>query len=185
MDDAISGTLLRITALLRDLGIRYAVTGGVVSARYGEPRTTRDVDIVATFTNALQIASLLSALEQNNYVIDSAHAREAIRDQKMFTALDLTTYFKVDFHVGEQIPGELSRARKEELLPGITIPVLTPEDAIISKLLWIQKGSFRSRRDVVGIMQRRRDLEWDYLHDMTRQMNVHDLLLELQEEAGS
>jgi hypothetical protein len=185
VDDAIARTLSRITNLLTEIGIRYAVTGGIVSAKYGEARTTRDVDIVAAFSNALQIANLLATLTQNNYVFDADLARDAIRENRMFTALDMDTYFKIDFHIGEEIPGELARARNEELLPGILMPVLTAEDAIISKLIWIQKGSFRSRRDVVGILQRRQNLDWDYLNQTSQQMKVMELLSELKAEADS
>ncbi len=39
-------TLKRVTDSLQRLGLRYHLTGGLISSYYGEPRLTQDIDIV-------------------------------------------------------------------------------------------------------------------------------------------
>jgi len=59
---------------------------------------------------------------------------------------------KADFHVGESVPGELERSREATLFEGLTVRLVSKEDAIISKLLWLQRGSAKSRNDVLGML---------------------------------
>src|SRR5690606_15817229 len=75
----------------------------------------------------------------------SAHA--SMKSHSMFQGLDTITMFKFDFHVGERIPGELNRTVVRELFEGITVPVVSPEDAVLSKVIWYQMGSGKSRQD--------------------------------------
>ena len=45
-----------------------------------------------------------------------------------------------------------------EILPGLTVPLVGKEDAIVSKLLWIQQGSHKARHDVKMMLSRDEDL---------------------------
>jgi hypothetical protein len=79
-------------------------------------------------------------------------------------ALDLTTGVKIDLYMREGVPGELSRSVERELAPGFQVRVVSLEDALLSKLMWIRKGSHRSRRDVQWLLdvlteEQRRNVE--------------------------
>ena len=50
-------------------------------------------------------------------------------------------------------------ARACEIAPGLIAPVVSKEDAILSKLYWIGQGSERSRRDVTEMLRRDEDID--------------------------
>ena len=59
----------------------------------------------------------------------------------------------------KKYPGELNRTSLCEISPGLTAPLVSKEDAILSKLLWIQQGSGKSRHDVIEMLKRDEDLD--------------------------
>jgi hypothetical protein len=66
----------------------------------------------------------------------------------MFQLIDIEQVIKLDLYVRCLIPGELDRSVLTEIFPRIELPIASRTDAILSKLIWIQHGSHRSRRDV-------------------------------------
>jgi hypothetical protein len=59
---------------------------------------------------------------------------------------------KLDLYVRCLNPGELDRSVQTELFPGIVLPIVARADAALSKLIWIEHGSHRSRRDLRRIL---------------------------------
>ena len=139
----------RIGSILDGLAIPYHFTGGIASAFYGEPRFTQDIDLVIRLSVDDPTTSALLERLSNGYFINRHVIQDAIRRNSIFQALEEETGMKIDFHVGEKIPGELQRTRCQEVAPGLTIPLVEKGDAILSKLLWIKLGSGKSeaRRD--------------------------------------
>ena len=109
--------------MLDDLDVRFHLTGGVVAAYYGDPRSTQDVDIVVDLAvNRPETALLLARLSEG-YEIDASRSRFMRSGQKsLFQAIDRLSMIKIDFHVGEKIPGELSRSTRREIAPGLIAP---------------------------------------------------------------
>jgi hypothetical protein len=175
-------TARRVVSLLGQLGLKFHITGGILAAYYGDPRSTQDVDIVIDLkVNRPETAELLSRLAEN-YVISSEAAIEAIENERLFQAIDKRSMIKIDFHVGEKIPGELSRSAREEIAPGLIAPVVSKEDAILSKLYWIKQGSHRSRRDVTEMLRRDEDFDPTILKQRAAALELLDLLDEMDRE---
>jgi hypothetical protein len=175
-------TTKRIVSLLSELGLTFHLTGGILAAYYGDPRSTQDVDIVIELTvNRPETAELLARLSEN-YVIDKQAAIEAIARKRLFQAIDKLSMIKIDFHVGEKIPGELSRSTRRELAPGLIAPVVSKEDAILAKLYWIKEGSHRSRRDVTEMLRRDDDIDFSSLRQRAAKLGLLELLDELDNE---
>jgi len=86
----------------------------------------------------------------------------------------------VDIHVKGIVPREFERSVKEEIFDGFIAPVVSVEDAILSKLLWINMGSGRSKQDVVRILQNQHKMDTDYLETTARQLGVEQILNELK-----
>lgn len=169
----------RLIAAMEKTNLRYLVTGGLVSSFYGDPRYTQDIDIVIQIVQGNQVAELVSALEPE-FTIEPEAIEEAIHDKSMFQALYEETLVKVDFHVGEAVPGELQRSVMAEIVPGVIAPIVTKEDAILSKLLWIKLGSHKSRQDVQFILKRQEAIDEEYLNRQAIKLDVSDLLTELK-----
>ena len=78
-------------------------------------------------------------------------------------------------------PGELTPIDRE-IVPGIMAPLVSKEDAILSKLLWIQQGSHKSRHDVIEMLKRDEDLDRDCLRERATTLGLDDLLAEFESE---
>ncbi|TVQ81448.1 MAG: hypothetical protein EA369_00025 [Bradymonadales bacterium] len=171
----LNSALKKIVQMLSKHSVKFHLTGGLASSFYGEPRFTQDIDLVVTFDLEFDLASLLSDLDEH-YFIDDQLIRESIQNRKMFQALDKETMIKIDFHVGELIDGELSRSRSEEIFKGITAPIVSIEDAILAKLIWIQQGSHKSRQDVELMLKLGRQIDWQYLERSALKFGVNEIL---------
>jgi hypothetical protein len=133
-------TLREVAEILSAGQFKFHLTGGLASSFYGEPRFTQDIDVVIQIVLGNSLDRLLSSLSPQ-FIVDRDAIVDAVQHKGLFQALHEETMIKVDFHVGEAIEGELERSRNEEILQGITVPLVSKEDAILSKLLWVRKGS--------------------------------------------
>lgn len=93
--------------------------------------------------------------------------------------------FKVDIFVARNHPLDkavLARARRQVLHtePDVSALLISPEDAIVAKLLWYRQGrevSDRQWRDVIGMLRVLADtLDRTYLEQFAQQVGVRDLL---------
>ncbi len=141
VDHDLEETLKRVLDILSGLQLRFHMTGGLASSYYGDPRFTQDIDLVIDLSEDRPEAKTLVARLGSGYIINDQVAIDAIRQQGLFQAIDEASLIKIDFHVGEKIPGELGRGSRCELFPGLEVPIVSKEDAILSKLLWIKQGS--------------------------------------------
>jgi hypothetical protein len=147
-------TLLKIVEILRQLEIPFHLTGGVTSVAYGEPRLTQDIDIVLqNEATGRQLNQLLSELEKSDFMFNSSAITSAVRDKKMFQLFDLAESLKLDMYPREMIPGELDRSESAEIFEQVSLPIVSRTDAAASKLVWISKGSHKSRRDFRQILK--------------------------------
>jgi hypothetical protein len=147
-------TLLKIVKILRQLEIPFHLTGGVTSVAYGEPRLTQDIDIVLqNEATERQLNQLLSELEKSDFMFNSSAITSAVRDKKMFQLFDLAESLKLDMYPREMIPGELDRSESAEIFEQVSLPIVSRTDAAASKLVWISKGSQKSRRDFRQIVK--------------------------------
>ena len=184
-DEHFEASLEQVCSILEGLGLRYHFTGGIASSFYGEPRFTQDLDIVVQLSaNSTETSALLERLSLN-YLIDRQVALDAIRRKSIFQAIDGQSAVKIDFHVGEKIPGELQRSTRQELLPGLTVPLVSREDAILSKLIWIQLGSEKSKRDVIKMLESAESLDWTYLRREALKLGLATELSRIEEAAQS
>jgi hypothetical protein len=176
------GTMERISAILHDLGFKYHFTGGVVAAFYGDPRFTQDVDLVIQMTTSQpETRMLLNRLSIGYFIYEQA-IMDAIAAKGLFQAIDEVSMVKIDFHVGEGIPGELGRTNFMEVSPGLMAPLVSKEDAILSKLLWIQQGSGKSRHDVIEMLKRDEDVDRNCLRERAATLGLNVLLAEFETE---
>ncbi len=171
-----------VTALSR-LGVRFHVTGGLASSYYGEPRLTQDVDFVVRLTPD-DSKRLVEALEKE-FLIELRTVEEAVQRRGMFQALHRSLLIKADFHVGEKIEGELERSVVSPLFEGLDIPLVSKEDAILSKLIWAREGSDKSRRDILGMLLDPTPFDLETVRRRAADLQCSEILSELEREARS
>ena len=100
----------------------------------------------------------------------------------MFQLLDMRESLKLDIYSRELIPGELGRSVMLEVFEGMCLPVAARSDAAASKLVWISKGSHKSRRDLRQIVRTSSHAERQTILDLSVELRLSELLQEVLAE---
>jgi len=164
-----------LVEVVEDLGIPYMVGGSHAAMYYGEPRLTRDVDIIAVLTLD-RLPALLERFPPDQFYADADAAREAIATSGQFNIIHPASGLKIDVYVNPDTPydrARLARRHKLPLAPGIDAYFARPEDVILYKLLYARDGGDMHLRDVVGIIRvSGPDLDEQYLADWAERLGV-------------
>ena len=174
----------KIGAIFERHGLRYHLTGGVVASHYGEMRNTQDVDIVVDMDACKDRQTLFQDLKKEFYV-DQRAFDEAVRMKSMFQVLDMNTMLRADIYTSSLLPRRFDNIVTAEIVEGVSLPISSPEDSILSKLHWIKLGSGRSRKDVVAMLRVQENLDNEYLETTAEQLGVQAILDELRQIAES
>jgi hypothetical protein len=177
--------------LLERLGIPYYITGGVAASMYGDPRTTRDMDLVIELRRE-HIPQLVVALEQENFYCPAGAVEELEKGQGSILSVthreqilnaDLVLNATSDFD-----RSKLSRRRLEVIDEAglLQVWVISPEDLILAKLLWGRgQQSEKQWRDVLGILKvQAESLDYAYLAEWAERLDIMDELQRSLLEAG-
>ncbi len=177
-------TLGKLAQRLDALGIVYAYTGGLAAITYGHPRTTQDVDLILEIDPwSKETAYQLAEQFADEFMFSIEGCLEGIEEQTMFQAIDLENMFKVDFHLSNIVPDSLDRIRQVKIPGGRMVPIVSPEDSILSKLVWIKKGSGRSKQDVVAMLRIQTELDTEYLDATAKKLGVDAILEKMRQIA--
>jgi hypothetical protein len=165
-------------------GVDFHFTGGIVAGVYGEMRFTQDVDLIMVVRGLEQRTALLEAFGED-YFVDEELFNEAMETNGMAQAMHLESGARIDLHVGEGVPGELGRTTQVYFLGELLIPAPTREDFLLSKLLWIQLGSHRSKRDAVAVLRNTVPTDLSLVERMATELGVLEILREVETLARS
>jgi len=180
-----------VLSRLEDVNIPYMVGGSFASSFYGVDRSTRDADVVVLMSQE-HVTRFVDAF-QGDFYLDRGMIERALNTGTWFNLIHLQSMFKVDFFVLKQDAfgqESFSRRRPEQLErgSGFRAHLQSPEDTILSKLIWYKLGGGVSEnqwRDVTGILKAQGDrLDLAYLRKWAPEVGVADLLERVLEEAG-
>lgn len=176
-DDAPRGLLRAILAALDAARIPHMVVGSFASTAHGEPRTTRDLDLVVD-PRLEQLDELLGALDPEHFYFDPDVARDALRRRSMFNIIEIATAWKLDLMIRKTRPFSVEELRRRTPMKilGLTVPTATAEDTVIAKLEWAKLGaSDRQLEDVAGILRVRGDgLDIGYIERWIRELDLDE-----------
>jgi len=156
-------------------GIAYMLTGSMALNLYAEPRMTRDMDIVLELNT--ETAQALIDLFEPDYYISQEEIEFALSTRSMFNLIHHATVIKIDCIVRK--PDEYSLAafarRKKMKIDGFEIDVISKEDLIVAKLLWLKESdSTQQKRDIQTLLQTGYDTA--LLQTLTEKLNLSSLL---------
>jgi hypothetical protein len=168
-----------ISERLETAGVAFMLTGSFAMAYYGQPRMTRDLDLIVALTE-IEVDRLVGALSPDFYV-DRDDALAAVRTERLFNLMHNASGIKVDLIVrksGEYRQLEFSR-RRRVVLGSTDTWIVSREDLILSKLVWAKDTrSDLQLRDVKSLL----DVSMDhaYLDRWARELGVSELLKALE-----
>lgn len=148
---------------LERLDVRYMITGGVASVIYGDPRFTRDIDVVLALP-AQTIEPLIATFDEREYYVPPD---ETLREESgrpaggHFNVIHRETALRADVYLAGDDPlhaWAFQRRRRVDT-EGLGIWVAPVEYVILRKLeYFLLTGSDRHLRDVSMMLQVSSDL---------------------------
>jgi hypothetical protein len=188
-DEPLEITLLVIAAL-EQLRIKYLIGGSLASSIYGEPRATRDADLLADI-KAEHVQLLCKMLEAQFNISDEA-IRNALKYRSSFNLIHYESLFKVDIFMPKDRQFDERQFQRMSLHVVALNPerqayVASAEDVILAKLDWYRQGNEASGqqwRDVIGILKANEGaIDLDYLRQTANELGVSALLQRLIPES--
>ena len=162
--------------VLEKLHISYAVVGSYASSAWGEPRMTRDIDVVIELSGD-QVAAICDAFPAAQFYVSRVAAQEAVQYGRQFNVIHPSSGNKVDFIVvgkSDWSAAQLRRRKQVQFDEATWGYVASPEDIILGKLLYLREGgSEKHIRDITGILKTRSEpLELDYIESTAAQLEI-------------
>lgn len=175
--------------IFESTNIPYYVSGGVASSLHGEPRSTRDLDLVISVQSD-QIDVLVATLEGAGYYCP-AGAVEGLKQgsERMLNITHTETIANADLYITDVSPFAVSQMARRRMIDLEGIPafwVASPEDTILQKLRWGRRSqSEKQWRDVLGILKLQAEtLDYAYLGQWSETLDLIDALNQAFTEAG-
>jgi hypothetical protein len=178
------GEIARILhGIFESLNIPYYITGGVCAIAYGDPRTTRDLDVVVECERS-NIMTLVTQLEAEGFYcppgavsdIQSGRARVlSVTHMQLILNADIVLNAKTEFDRSKMERRRLTAIGLED---SEQFWLASPEDVILAKLLWgRQSQSEKQWRDVLGVLKVQGDtLDFAYLTDWAARLDLTELV---------
>jgi hypothetical protein len=160
--------------------IPYMLSGSMAMSTYTGPRYTRDFDFIVHLKPS--DASLLSDYFKEGYYFDEESMRDAIKSKGMFNIIDHKSNYKADFVILKDEPyrqEEFKRRLQIDFLD-LKIYCVSPEDLLLSKLIWIQQLQSELQKEDIRLLSGVSGLGWNYIRHWIGilELNTFDLIKE-------
>lgn len=154
------------------------LSGSVAMSLYIVPRATRDFDFIVHLLPK-NVDSFVENF-QDGYYCDKESVEGAIKERGMFNIIDHGSGFKADFVILKDTAfrqKEFERRIKMDYY-GRVIYVVSPEDLLISKLIWIQDLQSAVQMEDIKKLITIVNLDWNYVSQWitTLKLNTFNLL---------
>lgn len=152
------------------LGCRWYVFGAQAVLLYGRPRLTADVDVTVEIAFD-RVPSLVAALRERSFELRVRDAEAFAAQAWVLPFLHARTGIPLDVVLaGSALEARFLDRAQEHDLGGTTVPVVTPEDLLVAKILASRP---KDLEDVVGILCERRDqIDLTYVRGTLRELEA-------------
>ena len=153
--------------------IPYMLSGSVAMSTYILPRFTRDFDFIVHLKR--DDAQLLSTHFKDGYYCDEDAIREAIKYRTMFNIIDHKSNYKADFIILKDDPFNQEEFLRRRLIDfqDMEIYIVSPEDLLLSKLIWIQEIQSSLQKEDIRLLSAIDKLDWDYIQNWIRKLKLN------------
>lgn len=162
----------KIIDVFDTLHIPYMLSGSIAMGVYIVPRATRDFDFVV-YLQSKDVTNFVSNFE-NGYYCDTDAVKDAIKQQSMFNIIDFASGFKADFVIlknNDFRQVEFDRKIKMDYF-GKTIYLVSVEDLLLSKLIWIQELQAAIQMDDIRNISQLENLDWNYINEWISKLKL-------------
>jgi len=142
--------------------INLMFIGGIAVSVWGNPRATYDIDIVAQI-DIEKIKDILKIFHKNNFGYDEKKPLKSIQNLQFITLTYPRKKNKIfiDLFIvrGDYFQEALKRKRIVKIFD-LKIPVISPEDLILYKLLSRRERDMDDIRDILSLQKRNIDINY-------------------------
>ena len=169
--------LIEIAKILDKQKVDYYVTGGFAVSVWGKPRFTADIDMVIKLARHRKeiFAREVQTLFPEGY-IDKNQIEAALASVGQFNFIEPGSGLKIDFYIAKENEFDkkcFKNSRLEDL--DYKIKLISPEDLIISKLIWYKNAkSDRHLEDIISVLEIRKDIDNKYLNLWIKKLGLED-----------
>jgi hypothetical protein len=158
--------------------ISYMLSGSVAMSTYTVPRFTRDFDFVVHLLP--QNVPMLMEQFKHGYYCSEEAVRDALNRKSMFNIIDDKSGYKADFVILKEEPyrqEEFSRRKQIDFLD-MKIYIVSVEDLLLSKLIWIQEIQSGVQMEDIKALTALAEIDKLYVRQWvnTLKLNTFDLL---------
>lgn len=178
LDDQ-SRVLVDVVDRLEREHLEYMISGSIALSAYVRPRMTRDIDVVVA-VNRGQADVLLRAF-RGDYYLDADATTRAVTERRLVNAVHDETLVKVDLIIRKDHPfrtAEFGR-RRQITVHGRVMWVVTPEDLLLSKLLWAAESASTVQQDDARLLART-DMDWPYIESWAGRLGLTEAVERLR-----
>lgn len=148
--------------------IDYMVSGSVAMGAYTVARYTRDIDVVIALSESQlnQFAAVFA--DSASFYFHRPSVEVEISRRGMFNVISQASGFKIDFILKKDTPFQQSEfdRRQRGAIWGIDCWIISVEDLILAKLIWIQDlFSENQANDIRNLLLDNPDLDTAYLQN--------------------
>jgi hypothetical protein len=165
--------LQKIISFLNTNNIGYMLSGSVAMSVYILPRATRDFDFIVHLQEK-DIAALADWFGEG-YYCDVDSIKDAVKNRGMFNIIDHASGFKADFMILKDETyrrTEFDRRVKGDFL-GLPIYIVTAEDLLLSKLIWIQQVQSSLQMEDIKNLKELEALDMQYISNWIKNLNLN------------
>ena len=171
-----------VTQRLNEANINYMVSGSIAANYYTVPRMTRDIDIVIELKRG-DIDGFVSLFEDDFYANMEMITNEVSR-RGIFNLIHSQYVLKVDFIVKKASAYQQAAfsRRKQVLIEQSFMWFVSPEDLVLSKLIWAKDShSEMQLNDVRNLMQTVDNLDLKYIDYWISQLCLEEIYREAKQ----
>jgi hypothetical protein len=163
---------------LEELGLPYAVTGSVASGVYGEPRTTRDIDIVLLL-RLTDLARYRAAFPEEQFYLPPVEVliSEVTRDLRgSYNVVHHGTGFKADLFIARRDQlhqWALAHRRRSKFGEG-ELWLAPPEYVVLRKLEYIRDSGGEKHVEDIRFIVQSTPLDLDFMEEHMRRLGLRE-----------
>jgi len=164
--------LQKIISIFSKLDIEYMLSGSMAMNFYSVSRATRDIDIVINLKEN-EIDRFINYLD--NFYFNKETIINETQREGMFNIIDLNSGFKIDLILLKKTEYFLKAFNRKKISKqlGSEIYIISIEDLIIAKLLWIQQLQSERQKEDIKMLLKNEETDIKYIKEQTEKLKIN------------
>ncbi len=167
--------LKEVVSKFEEAGIEYFMVGSMATMYYGQPRFTRDVDLVVRI-RPRQVLGFERLFPLSDFYCPPIEViQDEVQRKGSFNRIHQVSGIKVDLVLDKETEFyncEFARRKKVKITEGFEVYIATPEDLILKKLDYYREGESEKHLNDIRDILMNNPLDEEYLQHWVSKMGL-------------